>query len=223
MKIGLLSDIHANLPALEAVLDDLPPVDTVVCAGDVVGYNPWPSECVERIRSVASVTVQGNHDRIVDTPDRYAHNEMAHAGLEHADTELSATQREWLRTRPERTEIADGAYRLVHSHPDPAERDSYVYPRDFAGLRPHLDDYDGLVFGHTHVQHAATVDGRVIVNPGSVGQPRDGDPDAAYAVMDTDRNDVDLRRTAYDVDRVRHEIETEGLPSGTAERLTEGR
>lgn len=223
MKIGLLSDIHANLPALEAVLDDLPPVDTVVCAGDVVGYNPWPSECVERIRSVASVTVQGNHDRMVDTPDRYAHNEMAHAGLEHADTELSAAQREWLRTRPERTEIADSAYRVVHSHPDPAERDSYVYPRDFAGLRPYLDDHDGLVLGHTHVQHAATVDGRVIVNPGSVGQPRDGDPDAAYAVMDTDRNDVDLRRTAYDVDRVRHEIETEGLPSGTAERLTEGR
>jgi predicted phosphodiesterase len=223
MKIGLLSDIHANLPALEAVLEDLPPVNTVVCAGDVVGYNPWPSECVERIRSVASVTVQGNHDRVVETPDRYAHNEMAHAGLKHADAELSAPQREWLRTRPERTDIAGGAYRLVHSHPDPAERDSYVYPRDFAGLRPYLDDHDGLVLGHTHVQHGATVDGRVIVNPGSVGQPRDGDPDAAYAVVDTDRNDVDLRRTAYDVDRVRRKIDAEGLPPETAKRLSQGR
>ena len=223
MKIGLLSDVHANLPALEAVLEDLPPVDAVVCAGDVVGYNPWPSECVERIRSVASVTVRGNHDRMVETPRRYAHNEMALAGLEHAAAELSAAQREWLRSRPERTTVADGAYRLVHSHPDPDERDSYVYPKDFAGLRPYLDDHDGLVLGHTHVQHRATVDGRVVVNPGSVGQPRDGDPDAAYAVLDTARNAVELRRTAYDVDRVRRKIEAEGLPSETAERLAEGR
>ena len=223
MKIGLLSDVHANLPALEAVLEDLPPVDAVVCAGDVVGYNPWPSECVERIRSVASVTVRGNHDRMVETPRRYAHNEMALAGLEHAAAELSAAQREWLRSRPERTTVADGAYRLVHSHPDPGERDSYVYPKDFAGLRPYLDDHDGLVLGHTHVQHRATVDGRVVVNPGSVGQPRDGDPDAAYAVLDTARNAVELRRTAYDVDRVRRKIEAEGLPSETAERLAEGR
>ena len=223
MEIGLLSDVHANLPALEAVIEDLPPVDAVVCAGDVVGYNPWPSECVERIRSVASVTVRGNHDRMVDTPDRYAHNEMAHAGLEHAAAELSAGQREWLRSRPDRTDVAAGDYRLVHSHPDPGERDSYVYPRDFAAMRPYLDDHDGLVLGHTHVQHAATVDGRVIVNPGSVGQPRDGDPEAAYAVLDTDRNEVDLRRTAYDVDRVRREIEAQGLPSGTAERLARGR
>ena len=223
MKIGLLSDVHANLPALEAVLEDLPRVDTIVCAGDVVGYNPWPSECVERVRSVASATVRGNHDRMVDTPKRYAHNEMALSGLEHAAAELSATQRGWLRTRPDRTEIADGAYRLVHSHPDPDERDSYVYPKNFAGLRPYLDEYDGLVLGHTHVQHRATGDGRVIVNPGSVGQPRDGDPDAAYAVLDTDRNEVELRRTAYDVDRVQRQIEAEGLPSRTAARLAEGR
>ena len=223
MKIALLSDVHANLPALEAVLDDLPPVDTVVCVGDVVGYNPWPRECVERVRSVASATVRGNHDRMVDTPSRYAHNEMALAGLEQAVAELSATHREWLRSLPDRTEIADGAYRLVHSHPDPDELDSYVYPEDVAELRPYLDDHDGLVLGHTHVQHRATVDGRVIVNPGSVGQPRDGDPDAAYAVLDTDRNDVELRRTAYDVDRVQRKIEAEGLPSRTAERLEQGR
>lgn len=223
MKIGLLSDVHANLPALEAVLKDLPPVETIVCAGDVVGYNPWPSECVERIRSVAEVTVRGNHDRMVETPGRYAHNEMAHAGLEHAAGELSEEQRGWLRTRPERADFADGSYRMVHSHPDPDRRDAYVYPAEFPDLRTHLEECRGLVLGHTHVQHEATVDGRVIINPGSVGQPRDSDPRAAYAVLDTATNEVSLRRTAYDIDRVQHEIAVEGLPAETASRLTEGR
>ena len=223
MKIGLLSDVHANLPALEAVLEDLPSVETIGCVGDVVGYNPWPSECVERIRSVAEVTVRGNHDRMVETPGRYAHNEMAHAGLEHAAEELSEEQRGWLRTRPERADFADGGYRMVHSHPDPDRRDAYVYPDDFPDLRTHLDDYEGLVLGHTHIQHETTVDGRVIVNPGSVGQPRDSDPRAAYAVLDTATNEVSLRRTAYDIDRVQHEIAVEGLPAETGSRLAEGR
>ena len=223
MKIALLSDVHANLPALEAVLADLPPVETVVCAGDVVGYNPWPSECVERVRSVASATVRGNHDRMVDTPERYAHNEMAHAGLECAAAALSEEQREWLSDRPERAEIAGGRYLMVHSHPDPKRRGSYVYPEEFGDLRRYLDDYDGLVLGHTHIQHEATVDGRTVVNPGSVGQPRDDDPRAAYAVLDTAAGEVTLRRTGYDIDRVRERIASEGLPARTGERLTHGR
>ncbi|WP_181691634.1 metallophosphoesterase [Natronomonas sp. LN261] len=223
MKVGLISDVHANLPALEAVLADLPDVDRTVCAGDVVGYNPWPAACVDRIRSVASVTVRGNHDRMVDTPHRYVHNEMAHAGLEYAEETLSTEQREWLRTRPERVTVADGAYLLTHSHPDPKRRDSYVYPEGFADLRPHLEEYDGLILGHTHIQHGTTVDGRVVVNPGSVGQPRDGDPEAAYAVLDTAEHTVELRRTAYDIDRVKRKIATEGLPTETGERLAQGR
>ncbi|WP_299235118.1 metallophosphoesterase family protein [Natronomonas sp.] len=223
MKIGIVSDVHANLPALEAVLEDLPPVDRVVCAGDVVGYNPWPAACVERIRSVAAVTVQGNHDRTLDDTRQYAHNEMAHAGLEHAVAELSEEQREWLRTRPERTDIAGGAYRMVHSHPDPGRRDAYVYPESFPDLEPYLEGYDGLVLGHTHVQHEQRVDGRTVLNPGSVGQPRDGDPRAAYAVLNTETGAVSLRRTAYDVERVCERIEAEGLPSDTAARLSQGR
>ena len=223
MKIGLLSDVHGNLPALEAVLDDLPAVDRIVCAGDVVGYNPWPAACVERIRSVAAATVQGNHDRTVETPRQYVHNEMAFAGLEYAAAELSEGQREWLRTRPEQVDIADGAYRMVHSHPDPDRRDAYVYPADFAGLGEYVEEYDGLVLGHTHVQHRERVDGRAIVNPGSVGQPRDGDPKAAYAVLDTETDELSLRRTAYDIERVRRKIEAEGLPADTARRLARGR
>jgi predicted phosphodiesterase len=223
VKIGLLSDIHANHPALEAVLDDCPSVDKIVCAGDIIGYNPWPAACIDRIRSVASVVVQGNHDRMIDTPQQYEHNKMAHAGLKYAEEELSSEQRAWLKRLPEQTDIADGAYRLVHSHPDPDQLDSYVTSEEFAELQPYLDEYDGLILGHTHIQHKTTIDGKLIVNPGSVGQPRDSDPTAAYAVLDTGRNTVALRRTAYDIDSVNNKITLDGLPAETGERLFRGR
>lgn len=222
MRIGLISDIHGNLPALDAVLDDMPAVDEIVCVGDVVGYNPWPAECLERVRDVAMITVQGNHDRTVETPERYSHNEMAQAGLEHAKAELTDEQRRWLAELSPRTTFAEGAYRLAHSHPDPDHLGMYVRPRDFPRMRPYLDDYDGIVIGHTHIQHEAVIDDRLIINPGSVGQPRDGDPQAAYAVLDTDSNSVEMHRVAYDIDRVISATEAAGLPVKTATRLLEG-
>lgn len=230
MKVGLLSDVHANLPALEAVLEDMPPVEAVVCAGDVVGYNPWPAECLDRVREVAAACVRGNHDRTVETPERYRANRMAEAGLEHAKRELSTEQLEWLRGLPRATRFADGRYLLVHSHPAPEREDAYVFPDDFPALDRQLDEISkaderplaGLALGHTHVQGARSVDDRLVVNPGSVGQPRDGDPDAAYAVLDADAREVDLRRVGYDVDRVAAAVEREGLPERTATRLARG-
>jgi len=222
MKVGLLSDVHGNLPALEAVLDDLPTVDAIHCAGDVVGYNPWPAECLELVRETCSLVVQGNHDRTVETPERYAANRMAMAGLEHARSELDDEQLTWLDSLPPRTAFADGAYRLVHSHPDPEQLGRYVRPAEFDGMGPYLNDHEGLILGHTHLQHRATVDGSLVVNPGSVGQPRDGDPDAAYAVLDTDAMSVDLRRVSYDVDRVISRVEETDLPNRTGTRLLDG-
>ncbi len=224
MRIALLSDVHGNRPALEAVLDDIDDdaLDATVCAGDVVGYGPWPSECVERVRETCSVVVQGNHDRTVETPAEYSHNDMAMRGLEYAKRELSDEQREWLAELPPRTTIARGRVRLVHSHPDPDQLGRYVRPRAFPEMRPYLDDHDGLVLGHTHLQHRAKVDGKLIVNPGSVGQPRDGDPDAAYAVLDVEEATVELRRVEYDVDRVIKRVEEEGLPRRIGTRLLDG-
>src|SRR6056297_3432373 len=112
MKVGLISDVHANLPALEAVLDDMPAVDRIVCAGDVIGYNPWPAECVERVRDVAAMTVRGNHDRTVETPERYRANRMAEAGLEHAKESLSADQRAWLDGLPRAETFAGDRFLL---------------------------------------------------------------------------------------------------------------
>jgi len=225
MKVGLISDVHANLPALETVLDDMPAVDRIYCAGDVVGYNPWPAECAERVREVATATVRGNHDRTVETPERYRANRMAEAGLERAKASLSADQREWVGDLPRTETFAAGRYLLVHSHPAAEREDAYVYPDDFSDLDRHMAEYDGIVLGHTHVQGIREVAGGFVLNPGSVGQPRDGDPRAGYAVLDTtaDGSDaVETHRVEYDIDRVAEAVREADLPELTADRLYEG-
>ncbi|WP_254537037.1 metallophosphoesterase family protein [Halomarina litorea] len=222
MRIGLLSDVHANAVALAAVREAMPDVEAVVCAGDVVGYNPHPAECVEAVREAGWPTVQGNHDRVVATPDRYRHNEMAHAGLRYAYEHLDSAQLSWLADLPESRTLFDGQVRVVHSHP--TERDRYVMPRGFAALEPHLGDERVLVLGHTHVQHHERVDGTLVVNPGSVGQPRDGDPRAAFAVLDLEASSVSVtaHRVEYDVERVRADVAAADLPERTGARLARG-
>ncbi|MDB9252260.1 metallophosphoesterase family protein [Halorubrum ezzemoulense] len=225
MKIGLISDVHANLPALETVLDDMPTVDRIYCAGDVVGYNPWPADCVERVRDVAAATVRGNHDRTVETPERYRANRMAEAGLERAKASLSADQRDWIGDLPRTETFGGDRYLLAHSHPAAEREDAYVYPDDFPTLDRHMGEYDGIVLGHTHVQGVREVAGGFVCNPGSVGQPRDGDPRAGYAVLDTTADGADAvetHRVEYDIDRVAEAVHEADLPDLTAERLYEG-
>jgi putative phosphoesterase len=223
MRVALVSDVHANAVALRAVLDEVDDadIDAVVCAGDVVGYGPDPVACLDRVRDVADVVVVGNHDRNADRPRRYAGHPTAGPGLEHAATELDEERHEWLRSLPARATVDDGSVLVVHSHPDPDRRGQYVYPEDFDAVAEAVDA-DVLVLGHTHVQGAETVHGTLVVNPGSVGQPRDGDERAAYALLDTAEQSVDLRRVDYDVDAVRERVEAAGLPEKTWRRLLKG-
>lgn len=222
MRLGLVSDIHANRVALETVLEDLPCVDELVCVGDVVGYNPWPAACVDLVREHCMATVEGNHDRNVESPETYRHNHMAHAGLELAKAQLNDDQQSWLRTLPRSVTVADGRVLIVHDHPD--HQDRYVYPGEFPALRPYLEEYDVIVLGHTHIQAVEHLDEGVVLNPGSVGQPRDGDPRAAYAILDLEATDVgvDLHRVPYDIDAVRDGVRAAGLPDSTGDRLAAG-
>ena len=219
MRLGLISDIHGNEVALDAVLSDMPAVDGLVCAGDVVGYNPRHADCLEVVREREVPTVMGNHDRAVAGGGGFAFNSAAGAGVQHAREELSADQVEWLGgLLPERT-VLDGRVRVVHGHPEDPNR--YTYPEQFG---PHLlGDADALVLGHTHVQAHERYEEGVVVNPGSVGQPRDGDPRAAYAVLSLETLTVEEHRVAYDIDRVADAIEDAGLPEVLADRLYEGR
>ncbi|QSG01252.1 metallophosphoesterase family protein [Natranaeroarchaeum sulfidigenes] len=218
MNVGVISDVHGNKVALDAVLEDLPPVDALVCAGDVVGYNPWPAECVDELRERDVPTVMGNHDRAVASGSTFRFNNMAAAGVKYAREELTGDQLDWLESLPdERVELED-RLKLVHGHPDDPDR--YTYPDEFSARM--LEGEDVLVMGHTHVQHCERYGEGIVLNPGSVGQPRDGDPRAAYAVVDLDGMDVDLYRVEYDIDAVIDAVEAAGLPERIGQRLKTG-
>jgi len=219
MRVGVISDIHGNLVALETVITDMPDVDALVCAGDVVGYNPWHAECVEAVRSREIPTVSGNHDRAVAGVDRFAFNRIAQAGVEQAREQLSDDQVAWLRNLPTERWCFDDRLRVVHGHPDDPDR--YTYADEFEASM--LDGAEALVLGHTHVQDHRHVEGGVVLNPGSVGQPRDGDSRAAYAVLDLDGPTVAEHRVEYDVDRVVEAVEDAGLPERIGTRLYDGR
>lgn len=226
MRLGCISDIHGNRVALDAVIDDMPPVDKLICCGDVIGYNPWPADCLTRIREEADLVVQGNHDREVHTPEKYKQNRSAYEGLKLAQERLSDDQLEWLAGLPEQATTVDGTVRVVHSHP--TVLDKYVRPGQFSEMVNHLEDEERcLLLGHTHQQHAVDMGkfdrDELIVNPGSVGQPRDNDPRAAYAVVDTDSWTVELNRVEYDIPRVQEEVSRVGLPKKTGNRLKSGR
>ncbi|MFD1598426.1 metallophosphoesterase family protein [Halobellus rarus] len=224
MQVAVLSDIHSNKVALDAVLDDLAgdsgvKPDAMVCAGDVVGYNPWPAECVAAVREREIPTVMGNHDRAVASDTTFRFNSMAAAGVEHAREALDDDALGWLAGLPDSRTVLDGRLKLVHGHPDDPDR--YTYPEEFSASM--LGDEDVLVTGHTHVQGHRLFDEGVVMNPGSVGQPRDSDPRAAYALVDLEDLTVDERRVEYDVDSVVEAVQEAGLPERIGSRLYEGR
>jgi len=219
MRVGVISDVHSNLVALEAVLEDMPDVDDLVCAGDVVGYNPHPAACVGVVRERSIPTVMGNHDRMVATGRNFYGNQMARAGVTHAREELEEDGIAWLAGLPDQRVLFDRRLKVVHGHPDDPDR--YTYPEEFSPQM--LDDEDVLVMGHTHVQGHETYEEGIVMNPGSVGQPRDGDPRAAYAVLDLGDLTVEERRVEYDVEVVQAAIEEAGLPERTGSRLAGGR
>jgi len=219
MQLGVISDVHANIVAFDAVLSDMPEVDLVVCAGDVVGYNPWPGECVDRIRDSSIPTIMGNHDRAVVTGEYPGFNDMAVAGVEYAREHLSDDQIEWLATLEPQQRLVEDRVKMVHGHPD--DPDHYTRPEEFSPDL--LEDEDLLIMGHTHVQHHEIYDEGMVVNPGSVGQPRDRDHRAAYTLVDLDEWTVDEHRVEYDTDAVIHEVVDARLPQQIGFRLTQGR
>jgi len=214
-RIGVLSDIHANATALQAVLADIESVDAIVCAGDIVGYGPSPNQCVSIIRDRDIPTVQGNHDRAVMNGQPYE------SGDEYAYDTLSDDAIEWLRTLSKNHRLFDDRVKIVHNHPDPDKQGPGIQIRPSDVTSELLGTEEILVLGHTHIQHAEMYDQGIVVNPGSVGQPRDGNPDAAYAVLNLDDHSVELHRVSYDVSRVQEQIRETDIDEANAIQLKE--
>lgn len=202
MRLLIVSDIHANWPALAAIDE---PYDLCLCLGDLVDYGTDPAPCVDWVMNNAATTVRGNHDhavaqRVQPRPGR-GFRELATLPRPLMWRDLAPMQLKFLSRLPlTQTLLIDGKrLYLVHATPrDPL--DEYI-TNGAEGWRPAIADLDAdiVLTGHTHVQSVVDVDGRCVLNPGSVGQPRDGDPRAAYAVIDGGR--IELKRVTYDIDR----------------------
>jgi len=239
VRVAVLSDIHANLVALDVVLGSLGSVDAVWHLGDVVGYGPDPDGVVARLIEVGAVGVRGNHDAAAAGGDEIEwFNPDARAAMEWTRGRISEATRAWLGDLPERHAV-DG-FGLVHGSPrEPLWEYIVSVPIARANLAL-LTTPIGL-FGHTHLPMVfAERDGvveqiepgngstfalagrRALVNPGSIGQPRDGIPTAGYLVIDTETERCTWHRTAYDIDAVQASMREAGLPDRLVQRLSYG-
>lgn len=239
MRIAVLSDIHANLPALDAVLAAAGDLDAIWHLGDVVGYGPDPDGVVDRLIDVGAVGVRGNHDAAAcGGPEIEWFNPEARRAMEWTRNAIRPSTVEWLSALPERRTL-EGC-ELVHGSPrEPLWEYVTSVPvarANIAALRSPI----GL-HGHTHIPVAfVEEDGRVdvvgpgrgselrmrarraLLNPGSVGQPRDGDPDASFMILDPVGGSATWHRVGYDIEAVQRAMRAAGLPSSLSARLSFG-
>ena len=241
MRIAVISDIHANLHALEAVLADIDrePVDELWCLGDVVGYGPRPNECCDLIRERATISLCGNHDlAALGTLDVAEFSGDAAAAALWTAGVLGAEQRAWLASLAPLARRDDAE--LFHASPrDPVWE--YVLSEEVAVLSLAATTAPLVLVGHTHVALALAWDGarmegglapggvtvelaerRFIINPGSAGQPRDGDSRAAWLLVDTSAGTASFRRVTYPIKQTQKEMRDARLPEALAGRLAHG-
>ncbi len=242
-----MSDIHSNLEALTAVLSDIDEqsVDEIVCLGDIVGYNADPNESITLIRERNIKTVIGNHDsRAAGLQEPANFNAKAREAILWTRNKLSFENKNFLRTLPLTLDIGDD-FLIIHGSLD--SYDEYIYTEETAAWNFGLMNKRGgsklCFFGHTHMPGVYAVNGDIVVgvrgegkeydlnlralsmyliNPGSVGQPRDGDTRAAYIIYDTDKATVSFKRVSYDLNEAVEKVSKAGLPASLARRLKEG-
>jgi predicted phosphodiesterase len=240
MRVAVISDVHANFHALEAVLEqiDAEQVDAVWCLGDVVGYGPLPNECCDLVRDRSDLCLVGNHDLValgrINVGD---FNDEAAEAATWTSNELTETSRAFLESL-EPSGTADGVDLYHASARDPVWE--YVLTEEAAATTLDLAAEPLVLVGHSHVALAITqadggvagglapggtdvqLDGRWLLNPGSVGQPRDGDPRAAWLLLDLDRMLAAFQRVPYSIERTQDEMRERGLPRMLAARLARG-
>ncbi len=244
MRALIVSDIHANLPALEAVLDDARGgYDAVWCLGDTVGYGPWPDECIKRVREISAVTVIGNHDwAALGRMDVEDFNPEARRAVLWTAEHLSPESTEWMAGLPS-VPVTQNGYTLTHASPRDPIWEYVIYPSVALANFENFETRCCLV-GHTHVpalhllaagEKKTSVlaptfgrgmplddNTRAILNPGSVGQPRDNDRRAAYAILDTQNGIWEPRRVEYNIEQTQRGMRQVGLPERLINRLAFG-
>jgi predicted phosphodiesterase len=239
-RYAIIADIHANLDAFQVVLEDInqQKCTHVVCLGDVVGYGANPKECLDLVRGMNIPVVKGNHDEYIgsdESPDGF--NDAAAEAVTWTRAQLTEDDRKWLRDLKYFRLVAN--FSIVHATLDAPQRWGYVFEKLEAAASFTYQNTQVCFFGHTHVPVAFIRDTGVrggtyskfrvepgkkyFVNVGSVGQPRDGSPKAAYAIYDLPSQTIELRRLDYDIAAAQKKIMAAGLPQRLADRLAVGR
>ena len=224
MRLAILADIHANLPALEAVLRevDRSGPDAIWIAGDLVGYNPWPNEVLAVLRGRRLRAIRGNHDRAAVTGNTAGFNDLAVAAIRWTRIVLTPGSVTYLKELEDRARVTTTAGDLAMYHGSPRHDDEYVWPWTASEDLVAMARARVVILGHTHVPIAFAFRSGLLVNPGSVGQPRDHDPRASWGLLDTDLMTFEVRRVRYDVESVARAILQAGLPNALADRLRYG-
>jgi diadenosine tetraphosphatase ApaH/serine/threonine PP2A family protein phosphatase len=244
MQYLVISDLHANLEALEAVLTECGPVDRFLVLGDLVGYGADPNAVIDRVRTLPRPTViRGNHDKVgAGLEGVEGFNYLARQAIGWTAAALTPANREWLAALPSGPMVVDALTEICHG--TPFDEDVYIFD-DLDALRSLRSGRRPLIlFGHTHVPAAFKLDDELqligpprgaafrltvdesasyLVNCGAVGQPRDGDPRAAFGLLDSDARTLEIRRVTYDVAKAQSKIIAAGLPEVLAQRLAVGR
>jgi putative phosphoesterase len=226
VSIAIVSDIHSNLEALEAVLEDMPEVDNFLCVGDLVGYGANPDAVVDEVRERGMECVKGNHDeKVVTYEDLDEFNRLARQALTYNRDSISNENLDYLSELPKkkRMDLGNRDVFIVHGSP---RRPVEEYVREEDVNEEFLDNcFDShpnvLVMGHTHRPFVKQVSGTLVLNPGSVGQPRDRDPRASYALLDTETLEAEIVRVSYNVEKAAEKIR-ENVNPLLGDRLEKG-
>jgi putative phosphoesterase len=236
MRIAVLSDIHANLDALQAVWQDIEQQkpDAVYCLGDLVGYGAYPNEVIAFLQERQVPTVLGNYDEGVGfdlsecgcaytRPDDRLRGDQS---LRWTQAKTGAEAKTYLQTLPLQIRLEERSPKLLLVHGSPRKVNEYIFEdRPVATFEriARLAGADVLLFGHTHLPYQKRVGATLFVNDGSVGKPKDGDPRACYALLELGRRTrVEFRRVVYDVEAAVRAVETSGLPPQFGEELRAG-
>jgi diadenosine tetraphosphatase ApaH/serine/threonine PP2A family protein phosphatase len=244
VKYLVISDVHANIEALEAALGAAGAYDHVLALGDFVGYGADPNAVVERVRALPSVTViRGNHDKVgvgLDSSDGF--NYLAKRAIAWTAATLTPDNHQWVAALPQGPHLVDPLVEICHG--SPFDEDTYIFEAVDVARALRTSERPLCLFGHTHVPAAfriapdleligpprgaefriALVPGiKYLINCGAVGQPRDGDPRAAFGILDTTAGTLTVRRVDYDITTAQSKIIAAGLPEVLAQRLGAGR
>jgi len=220
MRIGLISDIHSNIYGLKSVLARLKGTELILCSGDITGYYPFVNEVFEELKNYNVMLVKGNHDAHLCGDKIDDLRPIEPISLAYTQKHITNANLDIIRNAPLEQRIEINGIKVAMFHASPWNKlEEYIYP-DYTGFDRFKEiDADAVILGHTHYPMVKKIKGRLVINPGSCGQPRDYDPRASFAILDTSTRNVNIERVQYDVEKVCAAVKELGFDSKLADIL----